>query len=70
MQKSLAILLENRSGHVAEQIVNGTKGMMEYLLWIDNSIQRRMERLIKEAINHRDTKILLDTPRLRHDAID
>ena len=57
-----AIILDNRSGNVAEQIVNGTKGLMESLLWENKIIQRRMEKLIRCAIKCSDTEIMLDTP--------
>ena len=40
----------NANVNVAEKIVNGTKGVMKSLLWIDKSVQRRMERLIIEEI--------------------
>ena len=57
-----AIFLNNRSGIVAEQIYNGTKGLMESFLWIDKSAQRKMDELIRDAIARGDTDILLDTP--------
>ena len=46
----------------SEQIVNGTKALIESLLWIDKSVQRQMEKLIRDAIKRSDTEIFLDAP--------
>ena len=35
---------------------------MEHFLWINKSTQRRVERLIREAIKRSDTKLFLETP--------
>ena len=50
-----AIMLDNRSENVEEKIVNGTKGVMESLLWVDKIIQRRMEKFIRDAIERGKT---------------
>ena len=57
-----AILLDNRSGNVAEQIVNDTKELMESFLWMNKIAQRRMEKLIGHAIKRGNTEIFSNTP--------
>ena len=56
------ILFDNLSRNEAEQIVNDTKGLMESRLWIDKSVQTRMEKLISDAIECDDTEMLLNNP--------
>ena len=40
-QKAPAVFLENRSVNAEEQIVNGAKGGMESLLWIEKMFKEK-----------------------------
>ena len=62
VQKSLAVLLDNRSVNESEQILNGTKGLMESIHWIDKNIQRRRERMIRESIERGEAELILHIP--------
>ena len=48
--------LRNRGGIAEDHIVNGAKGAMERLLWMDKKTQRRVKRLIREDVELRYTE--------------
>ena len=52
--QGLSVSLDNWSDNIAKQIVNVTKGVTKSLLWIDKSAQRRIEKLIGDAIKRGD----------------
>ena len=59
---SPTVFLDNLSVNAAEQIVNGTICTIDSLLWIEKSVQRIMEGLIREYIKCIYTETFLDTP--------
>ena len=39
-----SMLTDNQHSNVSEQIVNGTKGLMEGLVWLDATVEAEVEK--------------------------